>query len=216
MIIDTFINLNKKYLTKKMKEATDRTILFYGFGCTSAQQAFNGLLVKNEGHLLPFCLYLINFGLGVSKDESFAQSSLELISFNNDVIANPTAAYIYAYCLNRNHDVGIEKSEAILRQLYELDFPPAIITLADADVYQNSINSALKKYKLAMDKGHKIIWGRYYKLLRKQSVFPYNLLVQIKFIIRSLSAIINIAFSRSKGVDCLYLDFYDVGNKIKR
>jgi hypothetical protein len=164
--------------------------------------------------VLPFCLYLINFGIGVTKDEVFAQNSLEVISLDDGFIINSTAAYIYAYCISRNLDEGMEQSEAILKQLFSMNFEPAIITSADLDILNNSINLGLGKYKLAMDMGHKIIWGRYYKLLRKHSSFPTKQIALLKWIIKILPGTLSAFVAQSKGISYLYLDFYDIKSKI--
>ena len=212
---ETLVSEHIEFFQGKLDEATDKFVPFFGFENYSAQEAFNALLNEQKTHFLPFCLYLINFGIGVSRNENFAQNSLKLIAMDKGEIIDPIAAYIYAYCLNRNHDVEIEQSEEIIHKLFMIEFLPALITSADLDLRHNSLNTALKKYKIAMDWGHLTISGRYYKLLGRVTNFPEKILVKLKWVTIPIVGFIRFFIAGNKGENVMYMDFYCVRKGFK-
>lgn len=201
---------NRTYFSERYKEATEKQKRMMGFGFFSAKEAFYELLESEKYEILPLCLFLINFGVGVTKDESFAQGALERLAINDGIIKDSISAYLYAYCLNRNYRVDIKLSENLLEKLIEIKFLPAIVTSGDRSLVEGSLNEALENYKTARLKGCKVIDGKYYKLRIKNSNILEKIVLWASWMFCSLIRVPQMVFSGFKGVEFMYLDFYGI------
>ncbi|RZV34245.1 MAG: hypothetical protein EX271_13710, partial [Acidimicrobiales bacterium] len=127
--IQQFIESNRSYFGQCKEEASDKPVFMLGFDNTSPKEAFEQVL-EGEPYYLAQCLYHLFFGDWVAKNEQFALESFGSLSYDEQgQIINPTMAYFYAYCLNRNDE--LDKSQSILETLRKRDFAPAYVTNGD-------------------------------------------------------------------------------------
>jgi len=150
-----FILKNQSYFEARLQESTTDRIMIMGFIVGTVKDSFEELLESNGEKLLPYCLYLIQLGLGVSEDKQFSMSAFEELLPTSKAYADlPTLAYIYAYCLN--HEGDLEKSELVINVLAETNFPPAIVTQGDLSWLHKHYRVSKSHYLKAASGGHYI------------------------------------------------------------
>lgn len=198
-----FIDQNAAYLKARVQEASKKNFMVFGFPNSSTKEAFQNVIEKRDIYLLPFCLYLIHFGFGVSQDKQFTSLAFEnLLPDSKSYEEMPFLAYICAYCNKR--DGKLELSEDIIKHLADKNFPPALTTLGDLAVRQkNGYAQAKKCYLNSANQGHYIAKTRYIRLFDKQS----KLLLRFKLYIGMLFKIFK---NQARGEKYVYLDFYGV------
>lgn len=204
--MEKFVSDNFEILEWCQKLASDKQKDFLGFGNCSRKEAFDYVLNDKNYYFLPACL-LFNFlgGEGVPQNKEYALESLEEISYGtNGEVLNKTAAYIYAYCLEK--DGKKQDSQRILQQLREDGFSPAFMTQGDYKIFNNDLNSGFASYTKAAE-----LKNEFAKL--RLNFFKYhkrNHFWKLVQIFHGFMPTIRVLKSGALGVNCLYLDFYNV------
>lgn len=195
-----FITRNEAYLNTCLKTASKDKAMILGLDYSSAKDAFDALMNKEDLYLLPYCLYLIQFGIGVNEDKPFSMKAFsELLPNSRSLTAMPVLAYVYAYCHNRDGDLEI--SQAIIEHLVSVDFAPAMATMGDLHWHYGEFADAKEYYKQSAAKDHFIGRVCLHNLFKNEvSSFAH-----IKF---SILSILKGLFGSSRGEKFLYLSFY--------
>jgi len=200
-LYEQFIDENKEYLQARLNEATSKGVRVMGFPIYSANEAFEKVVTKADLYYLPYCLYLIQFGVGVSQDKSFSMKAFsELLANEKSYSEIPMLAYVCAYCENRDGDLDF--SEKILDCLTKQNFPPALVTRGDLSWIQKDKERAKRYYQHSADLGHVIAKIRYLRVSKRGPQFLRKVSLFFNIVIVTLS-------KKSRGNKYLYMTFYN-------
>ena len=171
-----------------------------GFPIYSADDAFKAVVRKTDLYYLPYCLYLIHFGAGVSQDKLFVMKAFrKLLPDRKSYAKMPVLAYVHAYCENRDGDLDL--SENILGILTKQEFPPALATRGDLAFFRHDKEGAHRYYLHSANLGHFVAKSRHMRLFKKGPQFFLKVFL-------TLSVSIKFFAGTARGEKYIFLDFY--------
>ena len=204
-IYEKFLNENIAYFEDRLNEVTEHEIQIMGYSGVSVKQAFQKLVQKRDMYYFPYCLYLIQFGLGVTKDKDFSMNAFEkLLPDSKSYIERPFLAYICAYCYNRDGDLKV--SEDILTHLTESHFAPAITTFGDLYWVKKDFENAKNYYRVATDLRHFDATSKYLILCCKGPKIFSRVKALIYYLLKGV-------LGQTRGEKFVYFDFYGFKNR---
>jgi len=204
-----FILKHNDYFIKLIDEAEDiRRIPYMGSGLICYPKDFFESIVYNKSHgLLPFALLYIFFGQNVPEDEKFSINGLKEL-WEMSTPKDPTTGYIYAFCLNDTE--RYEESLEILSELAEVNYLPAIATLADLHLSHDEINEAINIYEHVISNGYWPIRNHYIHLRYQNSSILGKMKKSINWAIFKLMFYFYVYKSKGLGEKVTYINFYSI------
>ena len=205
-----FIEDNRNAFEAYLEKVSDKRRPVQGLGVLSARESLKAALEGKKAFYLPLAFIHLFFEFETPEDREFVLTSLKNISEikDGDKIADPTIAYVYAYCLCR---AGDEEAHYVqLERLSEQCFMPALATMGDACIANHAIEEGLSWYAHAMDHGYMMVTPRHNKLVFKDANFLKNLPLRVLSKFDVIYRALEFLKRGIKGEHALYLDFYGI------
>lgn len=211
-----FIEDNRDKFQSYLGKVSDKYRPVLGLGSLTPSESLKAILEDMDDSYLPLFFANLFWDFDSSENRTFVLDSLKSLSEfdDNGKIADPTIAYIYAYTLwkegsdNQSHDV--------LQRLANEGFPPALATMGDGCIANQSIEDGLSWYAAAIDHGHMTISPRHNKIVMKDASFLKNIPLRLLLFLDKFYKTLKFVKKGIIGEHALYLDFYGIQHHLNK